>query len=296
MRYEIGGVEIFVLRDGLYRTDGGAAFGIIPRPLWSAFAPPDRRGRVPMAVNCFLVRTKRMSVLVDTGIGNKLPEKNRDIYAVAEDGRLTAELAAAGVHPEEVDAVVFTHLHWDHAGGATTRDETGLRVTFPHAVHYVQERDWEEAVCPNERTRGGFAPEDFLPLREEGRLRLLEGDSFLNKNVSLVVTGGHTTAHQIVRVASGGEVAYICGDLIPATPFLHPAYATAYDLFPLTTLEAKMTTLRRAEKRNALLFLAHELQTPVGRVAADENGRFSFLPVEPTGNKPALDSPTPTQE
>lgn len=296
MKYRVGEVEILVLRDGLYRTDGGAAFGIIPRPLWSGIAPPDRRGRVPMAVNCFLIRTRRMTVLVDTGIGNKLPEKSRDIYAITEDGRLSAELTAADTHPDDIHAVVFTHLHWDHAGGATTRDDTGLRITFPQAVHYVQERDWEEAVCPNERTRGGFAPEDFLPLREEGRLRLLEGDSFINKNVSLVVTGGHTTAHQIVRIASGGEVAYICGDLIPATPFLHPAFATAYDLFPLTTLEAKMTTLRRAEKRQALLFLSHELQTPVGRVVSDEKGRFSFLPVEPGAETNPADSPTPTRE
>jgi glyoxylase-like metal-dependent hydrolase (beta-lactamase superfamily II) len=214
-----------------------------------------------MAVNCFLIKTKRSAVLVDTGIGNKLPPKNRDHYGIREDGRLRAELATLGVQAEDVDAVVFTHLHWDHAGGATTRDHTGLRVAFPRAVHYVQERDWEEAVCPNERTRGAFAPEDFLPLREEGRLRLLEGDSFLNKNVSLLVTGGHTTAHQIIRIASGGEVAYICGDLIPAVPFLHPAYATAYDLFPLTTLEAKLTLLRRAEKRAARLFLSHELET-----------------------------------
>jgi len=287
MRYRVGAVEVHVLRDGVYRADGGVAFGIIPRALWSQQAPPDRRGRVPFGVNCFLIRTKRYTVVVDTGIGAKLGAKARDIYGVRADGRLLEELDAAGVKPEAVDAVVFTHLHWDHTGGATRRDENGaLHLTFPRAVHYVQQRDWDEALAPNERTRGGFRPEDLLPLREEGRLRLLEGDSYLNKNVSVIVTGGHTTAHQLVRIASRGEVAYVTGDILPARIYLPATYATAYDLFPLTTAEAKQALLRRAERRGALLFLSHDAEYPAGRVTRDERGHYAFTPV-------AADAPSP---
>ncbi|UCH79087.1 MAG: MBL fold metallo-hydrolase, partial [Candidatus Coatesbacteria bacterium] len=226
--------------------------------------------------------TRRHNVLVDTGLGNKLHAKWRDIYAVKKDGALVKELAAVGVAPEEVDVVVLSHLHFDHAGGATTLDDDGvLRLTFPRATYLTQRRDWADATHPNERTRGGYQREDFLPLREAGRLRLLDGDHYITKNISLVVTGGHTTAHQIVRVASRRQVAHFPADIIPTAAFVSPAYATAYDLHPLTTLEAKKTLLRRAARRRALLFLPHEIDNPVGRVERDEAKRFHLVPVAP---------------
>jgi len=291
----VGDITVDVIRDAAYRVDGGAAFGVVPRTTWAKLAPPDRRGRITVAVNCYLIRTKRQNILVDTGLGNKLGEKWRDAYAVTKDGRLPAELAALGVSPEQIHYVVLTHLHFDHAGGATVRDKAGvLRVAFPNAVYLVQRRDWEEALHPNERTRPSFQPEDFLPLKETGRLRLLEGDSFVTPRVSLVVTGGHTTAHQLVRVASRGQVGYFPGDLLPAVYYLPPPYIPAYDLFPLTTLEAKKTLLRRAARKEALLFLSHEKNTPVGRVALDERNHYVFAPAAPADEK--APGPRPGQE
>ncbi len=271
------------MRDGVYRTDAGAIFGIVPKPIWSKHAKPDRRGRVPLAVNCYLIQSKRRNVLVDTGLGNKLNAKWRDVYAVKKDGALLEELAKVGVSPDDVDVVILTHLHFDHAGGATTVDDDGvLRITFPKATYFAQRRDWLDATRPNERTRGGYQPEDFLLLKEAGRLRLLEGDQFVTKNVSLVVTGGHTTAHQVVRVASRRRVGYFPGDIIPTAAYFPPAYATAYDLHPLTTLEAKKTLLRRAVRRRALLFLPHEIDDPVGKVTLDDTKNYVFAPEAPS--------------
>jgi glyoxylase-like metal-dependent hydrolase (beta-lactamase superfamily II) len=281
MPYQVGDVKVTLLRDSHYRTDAGAMFGLVPKPIWSRHDRPDRQGRILLAVNCYLLQTKRHNVVVDAGLGNKLSARWRDIYAVKRDGALVAELGRAGLAAEDVDAVILTHLHFDHAGGATTLDEEGvLRLTFPRATHLVQRRDWLDATHPNERTRGGYRPEDFLPLREAGRLRLLEGDHYVSKNISLLVTGGHTTAHQIVRVASRHHVAYFPGDLLPTAAFLPLPYATAYDLHPLTTLEAKKTLLRRAARRRALLFLPHDTQHPVGRVELDEKQRYVFVPAE----------------
>lgn len=281
MPYHVGDVKVTLLRDSDYRADAGAMFGIVPKPIWSRHDRPDRRGRIPLAVNCYLIQTKRHNIVVDTGLGNKLSTRWRDIYAVKRDGALVDELAKAGLSADDVDVVVLTHLHFDHAGGATTVDDEGvLRITFPKATYLVQRRDYVEAAHPNERTRGGYQPEDFLPLREAGRLRLLEGDHYVSKNVSVIVTGGHTTAHQIVRIASRRHIAYFPGDVIPKAAFLPLTYATAYDLHPLTTLEAKKTLLRRAARRQALLFLTHDTEHPVGRVELDEKKQYVFVPAE----------------
>jgi glyoxylase-like metal-dependent hydrolase (beta-lactamase superfamily II) len=279
MPYHVGDVKVTLLCDSAYRTDAGAMFGIVPKPIWSRHDRPDRRGRIPLAVNCYLIQTKRHNIVVDAGLGNKLSARWRDIYAVKRDGALVSELAKAGLSADDVDVVILTHLHFDHAGGATTVDDEGvLRITFPRATYLVQRRDYVDAAHPNERTRGGYQPEDFLPLKEAGRLRLLEGDHYITKNVSAIVTGGHTTAHQIVRIASRRHIAYFPSDIIPTAAFLPLTYATAYDLHPLTTLEAKKTLLRRAARRQALLFLPHDTEHPVGRVELDEEKRYVFVP------------------
>jgi glyoxylase-like metal-dependent hydrolase (beta-lactamase superfamily II) len=294
--YQIGDVKVHLLSDSSYYTDAGAMFGIIPKPVWSRHAKTDRRGRVPLAVNCYLIQTRRHNILVDTGLGNKLNPTWRDRYAVKKDGRLVEELAGVGLSPDDVDFVVLSHLHFDHAGGATTIDEEGVpRIAFPKATYYIQRRDWLDATHPNERTRGGYQPEDFLPLKEAGRLRLLEGDHYITKNVSIVVTGGHTTAHQIVRISSRHRLAYFPGDIVPTAAYVTPAYATAYDLYPLTTLDWKKTILRRAVRRRALLFLPHEIKHPVGLVELDENKRYVYKPVEP-GEEPAPRRPKKRKE
>ena len=166
-KYELGAFELAVLEAGPYYMDGGVLFGVVPRKLWSGVLSPDENNRVPMATHPLLIRTSKHTILVDSGYGNKLSEKVRQNYGIGYDNSLVDELAAAGVEPEDVDTVILTHLHFDHAGGLTTLDEDDLlQITFPNAVHLVQRAEWDEAKRPNERTRAGYRPDDFLPVKE----------------------------------------------------------------------------------------------------------------------------------
>lgn len=275
----LGSAELHLVSDGTFRMDGGTMFGVVPKAIWRKFRPSDRNNRVDLGLNCLLVRTGGKNVLVDTGLGTKHGSKARTIFHM-QAGRLVSSLLQLGLTPEDIDLVVLTHLHFDHAGGCTRyNDRQKLEVVFPKATHLVQRQDWQEATEINERTRSAYLPEDFLPLEEAKQLELLDGDTELLPGLWARRTGGHTAGHQMVYLESDGEKVACFGDLLPTAHQLPVHYMTAYDLYPLETLDAKRRWLSQAEEENWLIVLGHGVEQKAGRLTRRDD-RLSLTPVD----------------
>lgn len=283
---QLGRVEIMLVSDGLAWLDGGGAFGLVPRVRWEKLLPPDELNRVPLNLNCLLIRSEGKIILVDTGLGDHLTDKQRHMFGlVRDDGGLTQALARVGIAPEEVDIVINTHLHADHCGGNTTyRDESKEFIpTFSNAEYWIQQLEWADAAFPNERTRIAYLAQNFLPLEKTGQLRLLNGDTRVSSEVYTVITRGHTRAHQSVVIESEANDALYTGDLATlAIHFERLAWVTAYDVEPLETIETKRRWQHWALERDALIILPHDTQIPVARLHKDIEGRIqleTFIPV-----------------
>ncbi|MFQ5745795.1 MAG: MBL fold metallo-hydrolase [Gemmatimonadota bacterium] len=274
---EKGGVRVRSMDAGRLRLDGGAMFGVVPKPLWERRIPADARNRIPLAMRCLLIETSGMSVLVDTGLGAKEDEKFRDIYGVDNAGRPTRledSLREAGLDPTDIDIVISTHLHFDHAGGNTVRDEDGrIRAAFPNAKYIIRRGEWEFARSANERVRASYPPENFVPLEAEGRLELVEGDEEVAPGVRLLHTPGHTPHHQSVLVDLGGEVLCYLADLVPTRAHLPLPWIMGYDLEPLVTMETKRLVLGRAAREGWLLAFEHDPETAWGRAVPPDGDR-----------------------
>ncbi len=261
---KLGNFSIHACMDGLFRLDGGAMFGVVPRVLWEKTDPPDEKNRILMTLRSLLIRTGEANVLVDTGIGGKGDQKFREIFMIDRDLPLEGSLAAHGLRPEDIDVVINTHLHLDHAGGNTRVADDGTIVpAFPRAKYVIHRGEWEDATNPDERTRGSYITDDYLPLEgRKGAIEFVDGDDeaevMVMKGVSVVVTGGHTAFHQCVKVESEGEVALFCADLIPMASHLPLPYITAYDLAPRDTLRAKKRLLNRAVDEGWLVVFQHD--------------------------------------
>lgn len=272
-------LSINVLSDGSYLLDGGSLFGQVPKVLWERGVKADRRNRVRLGLNCLLIQSPTQNILVDTGIGSKEPENLKDLYGLSCNKLLRA-LRNVGLNARQIDIVILTHLHFDHAGGSTKIDRTGKAMpTFPKATYMVQRTCWEEAINPSERGRASFHPNDFLPLEERGQLTLIDGDCEVIPGVSVRLTNGHSMGHQVVLVNSGGERVAFLGDLVP-TPYHIPlSYIPAFDRNPEETLEQKRCFLDQAQREGWLVILGHGYDQWAGYVES-RNGVLQLRPVE----------------
>ncbi|MEW6543076.1 MAG: MBL fold metallo-hydrolase, partial [Nitrospirota bacterium] len=272
---KLGAFDIFPVTDGRFRLDGGAMFGVVPRVLWEQCCPADERNRVQLALTCLLIRAHGKNVLVDTGIGDKWDGKGRDIYAIERTTPLAGSLKALGLRPGDIDLVVNTHLHFDHAGGNTVRTDDGtLTPSFPKAAYVVQRGEYEAAVLANERTRASYKTDNIAPIARRHRWEFLDGDTELLPGLSVMVTHGHTAHHQAVKVESDGQVAFYLGDLIPTAAHLPLPYIMGYDLYPLQTLEAKRKVLEQASEERWLLVFEHDPLVSMGYVRKDGEGKY----------------------
>lgn len=282
MLLEIGAMTVHVINDCTYKVDPGGAFGLVPRALWQRYFTPDADQLIPMIENCLLIQTNGRNILVDTGYGDKLPEKSRAYLRFERpDGGLIGGLARLGVTPEDIDLVINTHLHGDHAGGNTRYNEQGEAVpVFPNAEYVVQQREYEDATHPNERTQATYLSENFVPLRRSGQLRLLTGDTQLAPGITGIVTPGHTPGHMSVRIESDGQAAaFICDLASYAVHFERLGWMTAYDLEPLVTLETKREWQRWALTTGATLIFVHDPFRPIGRLTIDKDDRPQVVPL-----------------
>ena len=254
-------------------------FGQVPRSLWEQETVPDRRNRISLGLNCLLVTSGGQYTLIDTGVGSKEPDTIRDRYGLGSS-QLAKELRSRGLTPKDITGVVLTHLHFDHAGGCTRLDRAGEAVpTYPAAKYYIQKSAWEEATCPNERSKASYHSDDFLPLKERGQVILLDGDAEVAPGVRVRVTGGHSEGHQMVLVNYGGERVAFMGDLVPTPHHLRLPYITSFDKCPEDTLEEKRALLQEAEKCGWLIVFCHGSKERAGYIER-RNGTLNFRPVE----------------
>ena len=274
----LGRFQVEIFSDGIFRLDGGAMFGVVPKVLWEKQKPADELNRVAMDMNCLLIRDAGRVVLVETGAGPKLSEKQKRNFGVDGPPRLLVELAARGVKPDEVTLVVNTHLHFDHAGGNTYRDGERLLATFPRASYVVQRREWEDALAPNERTRGSYVADDFAPLDAAGRLELVDEAVEILPGIRLDRIQGHTRGTQTVRVSDGKETLFFSSDFMPDRHHLPLPWIPSQDLYPLDTLAAKKVILPRAIAEQWLVAFTHDVPR-FGHIREDA-GRFVFDEVE----------------
>ncbi len=250
-------------------------FGVVPKVLWERCCPADEQNRIELALNCLLIRAHGKNILVDTGLGGKQDEKFRKMFAVERRPTLPESLKALGLAPTDIDMVINTHLHFDHAGGNTMRGEDGtLQPAFPRAKFFVQAGEFEDGVHPGERTKASYRQENILPVADHDRWELLDGETEILPGISVVVTDGHTRHHQGVKIESEGKIAFYLGDLIPTVSHLPLPYIMGYDLFPLQTLEAKRRILDKAFEQQWLLLFEHDPKLQMGRVRKDGEGKY----------------------
>ena len=278
----VGKTDLRLLSDGEYWLDGAGSFGLIPKTEWQQLAEPDEKNRIRSQLWCLLVDTGEHKILVDTGYGDKLSDQERAFMCLQGDGRLLSDLAAVGVAPEDIDMVINTHLHGDHCGGNTRYDAGGNLVpTFPNAHYYVQRIELSDALYPNERTRATYRRENIEPVERAGQLRVLWGDTRLTDEVRVMVTPGHTPAHQSVVVESEGETALFLADTAQWPLHMEKIEVlAAYDVQPLVNLETKRRLARWAVENRVLLIFDHHPDGIAGYLhPTNRPDRFRLEPV-----------------
>jgi glyoxylase-like metal-dependent hydrolase (beta-lactamase superfamily II) len=274
-RRKIGALTVHAIQAGGQRLDGGAMFGVVPKPLWEKRIPADERNRIQLGMRCLLIEHPSGLILIDTGAGNKENEKFKDIYGLENEGAagrtmLEDGLREVGVAPTDIALVINTHLHFDHAGGNTFIGESGkVQLTFPNATYIVRRGEYDYAMHPNERTAASYFERNFHPVEAAEKLELEAREKTIVKGIRVVPTPGHTPFHQSVLIESGGERAFYLGDLVPTHAHLPLPWIMGYDVEPLVTLETKRRILKQAVDENWLLIFEHDATVPWGRIEHD---------------------------
>lgn len=286
--FHVGNLRCFTLEGGRLKLDGGAMFGVVPKPLWSRRIPADERNRIPLALRCMLVEHPDGLVLIDSGLGNKEDAKFMDIYGVENAGigggtQLEDSLLEIGYRPEEIKWVINTHLHFDHAGGNTRTVgrhdgktdsdalDSEIVLAFPNATYVVQKGELEFAQHTNERTRASYQPHNWEAVSRAGKWQCLEGDQEIIPGIRSYRTPGHVPYHQSILVQDRGETALYLGDIMPTSAHLPLPWIMGYDLEPLRTLESKRAVMRRAADEGWRLVFEHDPTVTTGIVVREGN-------------------------
>lgn len=280
----LGRFELSIVSDGKFWLDGGAMFGVVPKVMWDKLNPADDLNRIELGLNCLLIQTPDNKILVDTGIGEKLKERFKDVYRVERDFSLIEVLHRRGIEPEDIDKVINTHLHFDHCGGNTVKKGGKSVPTFPNAQYIIQKQEWYDATHPNERTQASYLKENFVPLEESAQLLLVDGEHEVSEGVKVIVTNGHTQGHQSVLIESDGSKAIYFGDLIPTTSHIKIPYVMSYDLYPLDIIKKKKDILQTAANEHWLLIFEHDPEITFACLI-EKDGKQILEPVHSKNSK-----------
>jgi glyoxylase-like metal-dependent hydrolase (beta-lactamase superfamily II) len=269
----LGDFELSIFSDGTYPLDGGAFFGVVPKIMWSRKAAADEKNYVTAGLNSLLIRTGKQTILVETGMGNKLSDRMVKFYG--QPAQLLTNLATGGVAPEGIDVVINTHLHFDHCGWNTLRGKDGKIVpTFPRAKYYAPEGEWQYARRPSERDAISYIPDNYDPLVQSGQMTLLKGGEEIVPGISVKTFPGHTAHMQAVIVESGGRTACYISDLIPTTAHIDLTWGMSFDLYPLQTIESKKQYYAKSIPEKWLTVFTHDPKIPWAYMEKDELGKM----------------------
>ncbi|MFZ1288569.1 MAG: MBL fold metallo-hydrolase [Melioribacteraceae bacterium] len=272
----IGKYKLSVLETGTFALDGGAMFGIIPKPLWEKTNPPDEKNRITLATRCLLLESDSKKILVDTGMGNNWNEKSSEIYNIDQNKNdLANSLFAHGIKADQITDVILTHLHFDHTGGSTKLESDKFIPAFSNAKYFIQKKHFEWALNPNDRDKGSFIPSTFMSLINEGVLNFFNGDEFFDDEIQFLTINGHTIAQQMLKIFDSSNTFLFCGDLIPTMYHIPIPYVMGYDIQPLETVKEKKKILQTAVEENWKLIFEHDHQNVCATVHKTEKG-FSY--------------------
>jgi len=271
-RCSLGNFELTAVSDGTYHLDGGAFFGVVPKSMWQKKVAADDRNLVSSGLNSVVVRTGDKTILIETGIGNKLTEKMVKIYG--QPAKLLSNLADAGISPDDIDIVINTHLHFDHCGWNTVLRGSTVAPTFPRAKYYAPEGEWQYAQKPSERDAISYISANYDPLVSSGQMQVLKGDQEIVPGVSVAVYPGHTRHMQAVILRSAGKTACYISDLIPTAWHLDLTWGMAFDLFPLETIANKKRYYAQAIPEKWLTLFTHDPNMPWAYVERDDKEKM----------------------
>ena len=270
---KIGKYELHKIETGTFGLDGGAMFGIVPRTLWSKLNTPDDENRIDMALRSLLITGGKRNILVDTGIGSKFPEKYKKMYKIDQvTFNLNSSLKKFNLETKDITDVILTHLHFDHAGGATGIERGEHNLTFPNATYYVQKTNYEWAINPSDKDRGSYMKGDFVPIAEKGKLQLVEGRAEIFPQIEVFVSNGHTVGQQLVKLSTGKQTLVYCADLIPMVSHIKIPYITGFDIYPLKIIEEKKELLSMASSNGWIMFLGHDVISEAVTVVKSDMG------------------------
>ena len=275
-------MKIYTIETGMFKLDGGAMFGVVPKSIWNKINPSDENNLCSWALRCLLIEDGGRLILVDNGIGDKQDAKFFSHYYLHGDDTLNKSLALHGFHREDITDVFLTHLHFDHCGGSIVRQGDKLVPAFPNAIYWSHRLHWDSAVHPNEREKASFLKENILPIQESGQLKFVDqlpGAKSANglipfdlPSIQIRVVNGHTQSMMLPQINYIGETLVYMADLLPSMGHIPLPYVMAYDMFPLTTLEEKKSFLKEALENNYVLFFEHDPVAECCRLVATERG------------------------
>lgn len=266
---KLGQFKIQSFVEHKFSLDGGAMFGVIPRVMWEKLIPPDEKNMIPMVNNVFLLKAHGKNILFETGLGSTLSDREKIVYNADGNSSLESGLASLGIKMEQIDSVILTHLHTDHAGGAVKFENDKFVPAFPNATYFISQKEWEVATNPNERTSAVYVPERYLALKDSGQVEFIDGDGELFPGISTVHTGGHTEGHFGIEIESEGERLFYYADIFPTSAHMRVPFIPATDLFPLDSMDIKRKKLAEIIADNVIMAFDHDVEIPFARIKQD---------------------------
>ena len=275
-RLQLGNASVVPLSGGRFMLDGGTMFGVVPKTLWQREVLADAHNRIALACNCLLLEIGAERVLLDTGIGERFSDREREIYGIDADVTLRSSLATAGLNPADITIVALTHLHFDHFCGCLIDGTDGPEPLFVNAVHLVQRGEWEDALSGRSTMKSSYRPDDLQQLAEQIEVRQIEGEHLIAPGLTTFVTGGHTEWHQGFRLDAGDRTLVYPGELVPTHSHIRTYWNMAYDMFPHRTLMAKQAFLAEAAAGNWIVAWDHDVATPWSHIAHEDSDFFAI--------------------